>query len=281
MLKHVTFLGATALSLSLSGAAFAQDDVTADTVIATVGETEITLGELLIARTQLPAQYAQLPSEMLFVGLVDQLIQQQLLADAIETVPASVTYSLKNEERTLRAGVVIEKVAGDAVTPELVQAAYDERFANAEDVTEFHAAHLLVDTEEEAQAAKARIDAGEEFADVARNVSTGPTGPTGGDLGWFGPGAMVAEFEDAITSLDVGAVSDPFETQFGWHLATLIEQRVQALPTLEEVTPQLTSELQEAAITAYLETLADGQDVTKPAEGDFDPSVIDRFELLD
>ena len=280
MLKHVTFLGATALSLSLTGAAVAQD-ATAETVVATVGDTEITLGELIIARTLLPQQYAQLPNEMLFPGLVDQLIQQQLLADELVDVPAGITLTLKNEERSLRADAVITEIAETSVTPEMIQAAYDERFADAEDVLEFHAAHLLVETEEEAAAAKVRIDEGAEFADVARDVSTGPTGPTGGDLGWFGKGAMVPEFEDAITSLEVNEVSEPFETQFGWHLATLLEQRVQALPTLDEMTPQLTSELQEAAITAYLGELAEKQDITKPEDGQFDPNLINALELLD
>ncbi|MDO6590408.1 peptidylprolyl isomerase [Loktanella sp. D2R18] len=281
MLKHVTFLGATALTMSLSGTAFAQDDVTVDTVIATVGETEITLGEVLIARTELPEQYAQFPEEVLFEGLIDQLIQQQLLADTVEDAPATVLYALKNEERTLLAGAAITVVAEAAITPDIIQAAYDERFANAEELPEFHAAHLLVETEEEAIAAKNRIDEGEEFADVARAVSTGPTGPNGGDLGWFGPGAMVPEFETAITELEVGGVSDPFETQFGWHLATLLEERVQPRPTLEEMTPQLTGELQEAAITAHLEQLAADSNVIKPEEGQFDATIISRFDLLD
>ena len=281
MLKHVTFLGATALTFTLSGAAFAQDDVTIDTVIATVGETEITLGELLIARTQLPEQYAQFPEETLFEGLVDQLVQQQLLADTVEEAPAVVAYALINEERTLLAGEAIAAVAKAAVTPDIIQAAYDERFADAEELPEFHAAHLLVETQEEAAAAKTRIDGGEAFADVARDVSTGPTGPNGGDLGWFGPGAMVPEFEAAVSALEVGGVSDPFETQFGWHLTTLLETRVQPRPTLEQMTPQLTSELQEAAVTAHLEQLAAESNVVKPEDGQFDPTIISRFDLLD
>jgi peptidyl-prolyl cis-trans isomerase C len=281
MLKHVTFLGATALTMSLSGTAFAQDDVTVDTVIATVGETEITLGEVLIARTQLPEQYAQFPEEVLFEGLVDQLIQQQLLSDTVEEAEANVVYALKNEERTLLAGQAITVVAEAAITPDIIQAAYDERFATADELPEFHAAHLLVETEEEAIAAKTRLDEGEEFADVARAVSTGPTGPNGGDLGWFGPGAMVPEFETAITALEIGGVSEPFETQFGWHLATLLEERVQPRPTLEEMTPQLTGELQEAAITAHLAQLAADSNVIKPEEGQFDASIISRFDLLD
>ncbi len=281
MLKHVTVLGSAALAIFLSTAATAQNEVTADTVVATVGDTEITVGHLIIARGQLPQQYTQFPNEVLFDGLVDQLIQQQLLADQLETVPPGIEVSLQNERRSMMANEVITDISADAVTEEAVQAAYDERFADIEDVIEFNASHLLVETEEEANAAKQRIDDGAAFADVARDVSTGPTGPNGGNLGWFGPGAMVPEFETAITSLEAGQVSDPFETQFGWHVATLNEERVQAKPTLEDMRRQLVGELQEAAVTARLEELAAGATVVKPEAGDFDPNIIEQIDLLE
>ena len=280
MLKHVTFLGATAVAAVLSTGAFAQD-VTADTVVATVGDTEITIGEVIIARTQLPPQYAQFPAEVLFDGLVDQLIQQQLLADEAGETSSLIEYTLNNERRALKAGDVITAIAESSVTEANVQAAYDARFEDAEEVQEFNASHLLVETQEEAAAAKARIDEGAAFADVARDVSTGPTGPNGGNLGWFAAGAMVPPFEEAIMALEVGGVSEPFETQFGWHVATLNEKRLQALPTLEEMRQQLAAELQEAAVTARLEELAEAETITTPEPGQFDPEVINALELLD
>ena len=294
MQKHITLLGTAALSFTLAGAAMAQDvatetpeaaaetpDVTIDTVVAKVGDTEITMGEVIIARAQLPQQYSQFPDEVLFDGVIDQLIQQQLLSDALEEVPARVDLALKNERRAMMAGEVITSIAETAVTEEDIQAAYDARFADVEETQEFNASHLLVETEEEAAAAKARIDDGAEFADVARDVSTGPTGPNGGNLGWFGPGAMVPEFENAITSLEVGAVSEPFETQFGWHVARLNEMRMQPRPTLEDLRRELTAELHEAAVTARLDELSAAQEIVQPAEGDFDPAVINTLELLD
>ena len=280
MLKHVTFLGATAMAAFMSTAASAQD-VTADTVVAMVGDTEITMGEVIIARAQLPQQYAQFPNEVLFDGLIDQLIQQQLLADELDTVPARIESTLKNERRSLMAADVIEGIAETSVTEADIVAAYDTRFADADEVPEFRASHLLVETEEEALAAKARIDDGAVFADVARDVSTGPTGPNGGDLGWFGQGAMVPEFEDQITSLEVGGVSEPFETQFGWHVANLVEKRVQPRPTLEELRRELIGALQEAAISARLDELAAAQTIVEPEEGQFDPNLIDNLNLLD
>lgn len=280
MLKHVTFLGATAVAAVLSTGALAQD-VTADTVVATVGDTEITVGEVIIARTNLPAQYSQFPVEVLFDGLVEQLIQQQLLADAAGAPSARTNYTLTNERRALMAAEVITSIAETSVTEADVQAAYDERFQGAEEIPEFNAAHLLVETQEEAAAAKARIDDGAAFADVARDVSTGPTGPNGGNLGWFGRGAMVPEFEQAVTALEVGGITEPFETQFGWHVATLLETRVQPRPTLDDLRPQIAADLQEQAVTARLEELAAAADVTKPEPGQFDPSLIDATGLLD
>ena len=281
MLKHFTFLGSAALASALATAAWAQDAVTADTVVATVGETEITIGHLIIAKNQLPPQYAQLSNEMLFDGLIDQLIQQQLLADLLEQVPLGLTYTIDNEKRSLMAGEVINDISNLAITEEALQEAFDARYADIEDVNEFNASHLLVATEEEAKEAKARIDSGIAFAEVARDVSTGPTGANGGNLGWFGPGAMVPEFEQTITALEVGGVSEPFETQFGWHVATLNEIRVQAKPSLDDVRRELSEEIREQAISAKLEELAAAQTIAKPAEGDFDPNVLSRVELLE
>jgi peptidyl-prolyl cis-trans isomerase C len=280
MLKHVTFLGAVAIAATMSTGAIAQD-VTADTVVATVGDTQITMGEVIIARAALPQQYAQFPNEVLFSGLVDQLVQQQLLSDALGETPDRITYTLANELRALRAGDVISEIAENAVSEEDLQAAYDARFADAEEIPEFRASHLLVETQEAAAEAKARIDDGQAFADVARDVSTGPTGPNGGDLGWFGAGAMVPEFEDQITALEVGGVSEPFETQFGWHVATLDETRVQPRPSLDDLRSQLAGELQEVAVSARLEELSAAQTIVKPEAGQFDPNLIDNVGLLD
>lgn len=280
MMKHVTFLGAMAVSLSITTGAFAQD-VTADTVVAKVGDTEITVGELIIARSMLPAQYAQFPDEVLFTGLVDQLVQQQLLADALETTPPSVTYTIQNEQRSLMAAQVISDITQTSITQDLLQQAYQDRFADAPETPEYRAAHLLVATEEEANAAKAQLDAGEAFADVAAAVSTDVTSANGGDLGWFGEGAMVDEFETAVMALNIGEISNPFETQFGWHIVTLTDRRMSEIPPFEQVAQQLSAELQEAAVIAYLDELSAATTVERPENGAFDPSVINQVELLD
>ena len=280
MMKHATFLGSAALILSLATPLAAQEP-TADTVVATIGETEITLGEMIITRAQLPQQYQSLPADVLFDGVLEQLIQQQLLADATAEVPARVEYALRNERRSLLAGEAIDALSTEAMTDEAVQAAYDARYENAESETEYNAAHLLVETEEEALAAKARVDGGEAFADVARDVSTGPSGPNGGNLGWFGAGQMVTPFEDAVMNMDVGAVSDPVETQFGFHVINLIEKRVKEAPSLDEVRSELLAAVQEEAIQARLAELTEAAEIVTPEEGAFDPELLGDLSLLE
>lgn len=80
------------------------------------------------------------------------------------------------------------------------------------------ARHLLVSTEEECLNIKAEIEAGLDFADAAKKYSSCPSGARGGDLGEFGPGQMVKEFDEVVFSADVGSLEGPVRTQFGYHL---------------------------------------------------------------
>lgn len=89
--------------------------------------------------------------------------------------------------------------------------------------TYVRASHLLVKTEEEAAKLREEILAGKDFAEVAAQVSLCPSGRDGGDLGFFGKGQMVREFEDACFSMEVGEVSNPIKTQFGYHLIKLTD----------------------------------------------------------
>lgn len=80
------------------------------------------------------------------------------------------------------------------------------------------ARHILVPTQEACQDLKTKIENGADFADVARDHSTCPSGKRGGDLGQFGPGKMVKEFDQVCFTEEIGQVHGPIETQFGYHL---------------------------------------------------------------
>ena len=95
----------------------------------------------------------------------------------------------------------------------------------AEEYTQVRAEHILVKTAVEAQQIKKEIDNGGDFEYYARIYSMCPSGRNGGDLGYFGRGQMVKEFEKTAFNLPVGQVSNPVYSQFGWHLIKVLDKR--------------------------------------------------------
>lgn len=282
MQKPITFLGALALSACLALPVAAQDNPGLDTVVATVNGTEITLGHMIVARATLPEQYQSLPDEVLFSGILDQLIQQSALADTFEgELPARVTLSLENESRSLKAGEVIESVMSTPVSQEALQAAYDAQYTNAEAEAEYNASHILVETLEEAKAIKEELDGGADFAALARDKSTGPSGPGGGSLGWFGLGMMVPTFEQAVVAMEVGAVSDPVETQFGWHVIKLNETRLTEAPDLESVREELELQIRQTTVQDTIEKVTAEAVVDRSASETLDPALIKNLDWLE
>ncbi|MYF88028.1 MAG: peptidylprolyl isomerase [Boseongicola sp. SB0676_bin_33] len=271
---------ATVTALALSTSALGDEHVRADTVVATVNGAEITLGHMILLKQRLPEQYRQLPGDVLFDGILDQLVQHALLGGVVETLPLSARLTLENEERALRANEEVQRVASAAVTVEALQEAYDQAYGSAEPETEYNASHILVTTEEEALALAADLDGGADFATLAKERSTGPSGPVGGELGWFARGAMVPAFDAAVAALDVGAISDPVQTQFGWHVIKLNATRIKNVPTIAEVQGELLGGIQRAAIERRLEELRAGADITRKTADDIDPAVLDDLSLV-
>ena len=276
-----TSLSAAVFAVWAAGPVLAQDTPNADSVIATVNGTEITLGQMIMARTTLPQQYLSLPDEVLFNGILDQLIQQSVLAQTVgENAPRSVQIALENERRAILAAAVVDDILKDAVTDEALQKAYDEAFANAEPTPEWNASHILVETEEEAAALITRLNAGEEFAALAQEASSDSSAASGGQLGWFESGMMVPDFEAAVVALEVGAVSAPVQTQFGWHVVKLNETRLREIATLEQVADELRPQVERAAVQTRLDELTAAAKVERHGEG-IDPALIKNLDLLE
>ncbi len=279
MFSRLTLLPAVLVSAALALPAQA-DEVTAETIVATVNGQDITVGHLIIARAGLPDRFAQLGDDALFEGLLQQLTQQALLAQSLDAVPRRAEMALDNERRALLAGEAIDDLAATSVTDEAIQAAYEAEFASAAPEVEYNASHILVETEEEAAAIVEELNGGADFATLAQDRSTGPSGPNGGALGWFGAGAMVKPFEDAVVALEVGAISGPVQTQFGWHVIKLNESRALDIPPLEEVRDALETSVQRAAVDAELAALEEAAEITRVEDGTIDPSILSNFDLL-
>lgn len=270
-------LVSAAISLSLAAPVAAQD---ASTVLATVNGTDITLGHLIAMRAMLPAQYLELPDEVLYNGMLDQLIQQEVVADSLRgSEDARTKLTMENEDRAFLASVAIDAIAFDTIADADVQALYDANFADAGGDLEWNASHILVATEEEAQSLIDQLNDGADFVALAQEFSTGPSGPNGGALGWFGTGMMVPEFEAAVAGLEAGEISAPVQTQFGWHVVKLNESRVSAPPALEDVRADLEEELRRQRVDAYLAELTEAAEIARP-EVEIDMSLIRNIDLL-
>jgi len=152
--------------------------------------------------------------------------------------------------------VFIEQAVAEAVTEEAVRERYEAIYADREGPTEVRARHILVETEEEANAIIDRLDDGAVFADLAREVSTGPSSANGGDLGYFEKERMVPEFAEAAFSQQVGTYTkSPVQTQFGWHVILVEDKRQQPAPPLDQVRGEIETALSRDAINAVVDGL--------------------------
>lgn len=280
MSKRNTFVLGATLSLFAAFPVFAAE-ITADTVVATVNGEDITVGHMIVVRSQLPEQYRDLADDVLYTGILDQLVQQTVLAQSLgKDLPKRAVIALDNERRALLAGEVIDGMVSQPVSDEALKAAYDERFAAEAPTKEFNASHILLETEEAAKEVRTLLDDGADFATLAKEKSTGPSGPNGGELGWFGTGMMVKEFEDAVVAMEAGQVSDPVQTQFGWHILKLNETRMKEAPTIDEMRDELTAEIQRLTVESSIAAMTEKAAVTRTDPAEIDAAAIKNLELL-
>ncbi|MGA0539864.1 peptidylprolyl isomerase [Neotabrizicola sp. VNH66] len=293
MTKQLRLGAALLLSVALTGPVLAQEqpaadaaaapatDLTAATVVATVNGVDITLGQMIALRENLPPQYLTLPDDVLFTGIMDQLVQQEVLGQAAGELSVRDQANLTNDKRGYLSGIVINEVASAAVTDEALQAAYDAKYTNAPPIKEYNAAHILVDSKEKADELKKQLDEGADFAELAKanSLDTG-SGAAGGELGWFGLGMMVKPFEDAVVAAEPGKVTDPVQSDFGWHLVLVKETRDAAKPTIDEVREELAAEIENTAVEAKINELTTAAKIEKPGAG-FDPAVLKNATLID
>ena len=257
----------------------AQQAPTSETVVVTVNGKDITVGHVIALANRLPDRFKQLPDIDLFKGVVDQLIQQSLLSHEVDADSKAIRLSIENETRALLATVALGEVEDAATTDELIEKAYNDQYSDATGTQEFNAAHILVKTENEAKDLVTKLESGVDFAQLARAKSTGPSGPNGGALGWFGLGQMVPQFEQAVVIMDIGAISPPVKTQFGWHVIKLNEKREKQAAPLVDVRAQLIERLQTVAVEKYLNNIELTADI-KRSDRKFDPSIIRQSKLL-
>jgi peptidyl-prolyl cis-trans isomerase C len=236
-----------------------------DAVIAKVGDLEIHQSELDLAVANLDPQLAQLPDEQKKVAALSAAIDVKLLAAGATAEKLDQTDHFKRRlqyltDRELH-NAYFKKHVVDTVTDAEVKARYDKEVAALPKQEEVHARHILVKTEDEAKDVIKQLDAGKDFAELAKEKSTDPNKSEGGDLGYFTRGRMVKEFEDAAFALDKGAYSKtPVKTDFGYHVIKVEDKRDAPPPPFEQVQDQVR---QLVMRDKYLELLNQAKAATK------------------
>lgn len=218
-------------------------------VYAVVGEKEITqenVNEFL--QSIGPQNAMQLQNEEGTKRIVDELVSHELLyLDALE-IGLQEEDGFKAELEKVKSNLLkqysIQKILSEASVSDEEIADYYARnktmFAEGEKV---RASHILVDSEEQAKEIAESIKAGSEFESKASEFSSCPSKDRGGDLGEFQRGSMVPEFEDAAFGMEIGEVSEPVKTQFGYHIIKLVDKKPEMEKSLEEVKDDIKNQL--------------------------------------
>ncbi|WLS03514.1 peptidylprolyl isomerase [Shinella oryzae] len=244
MFKYSKLAAVALIAIAAAGTGARAQDAAADPVVAKVGAVEIHESELKLAMAGLDPQLANLPEEQKRVAALSSIIDVKLLAADADKEGLRDSDDFKQRlafltDRELH-NAYFKKHVVDAVTPEEVKARYDKEIAAITPEDEIHARHILVKTEDEAKAIIKDLDAGKDFVEIAKEKSTDPNKSEGGDLGYFGKGRMVPEFEEAAFALEKGTYSKvPVKTQFGYHVIKVEDKRKQQPPALDQVEPQV------------------------------------------
>lgn len=218
-------------------------------------------------RAEFERANSQLEGQM---GSLDDLVKQ--LGITKEEFRESVRESLAIEQLLVERGMSYPTEAE-------IKSFYEENKDAFERPAQVHARHILITVEADSEekkwevAHKTALSAykkataeGADFAEVAKKYSQGPSASKGGDLGWFGQGRMVPEFEEAVFALEKGEISEPLRTQFGWHVVKKVDEREAGQVSYDKVKPQLESKLRNQRVQQALEDLLSGLRAEKTIE---------------
>ena len=227
-------------------------------VIATVNGTPLTQSVLdvysAMRNSQNTIPEGSDPQAVLNELISLELMRQESISKGLNAQP-TVVAALDQQERTALAGAAIKDfMNSNPVSDEAAQELYDDQVGKP--AKEFNARHILVETEDEAKAVIAQLDKGSDFSELAKEKSTGPSGSSGGKLGWFGAGQMVAPFSEAAAKLNKGEYTkEPVQTQFGWHVIILDDTRESTPPPFDDVKDRLKMLLANQQLQQHVEEL--------------------------
>jgi len=217
-------------------------------VIAKVNGKTITDTDMKLAEAEIGSDLGSLPEATKRRVLIEFLIETQLFADAAEGQKLVVGNSFEEpmqywRRRALR-DAYFDKSVRESISDAEARKFYENQVGAQKSDQEVRARHILVESKDKAREVYEKLAHGSDFARLAKEYSKDPgSKDQGGDLGFFGRGQMVPQFEEAVFRLKKGEVSEPFESQFGWHIVRLDDRRQRSAPTFEAVKGQVVASM--------------------------------------
>jgi peptidyl-prolyl cis-trans isomerase C len=245
-------------------------------IVANVNNEDISLETMIHAMNELPPEIQSQPFMSYYEDLLERVIDIKLFAQEGKKMKL-------DEEPSVRAAIdfVIEKVLMQAflskyvqenIKEENIKASYNNFIADETSREEIKASHILMDTESEAIDVINMLNDGDDFAELAKNKSTGPSGPSGGDLGWFKRGQMVPPFEKAAFSLNKNEITQrPVQTQFGWHVIKIFDKRIPEAPSYENMKSKLIQDLERKIVSKKIQDLRNDALIEKLSSSELEP----------
>ena len=245
-------------------------------IVANVNNEDISLETMIHAMNELPPEIQSQPFMSYYEDLLERVIDIKLFAQEGKKMKL-------DEEPSVRAAIdfVIEKVLMQAFLSKYVQenikeenlkASYNNFIADETSREEIKASHILMDTESEAIDVINMLNDGDDFAELAKNKSTGPSGPSGGDLGWFKRGQMVPPFEKAAFLLNKNEITQrPVQTQFGWHVIKIFDKRIPEAPSYENMKSKLIQDLERKIVSKKIQDLRNDALIEKLSSSELEP----------
>ena len=222
--------------------------VAEDKVIAKVNGRSITEADLRYAEAEIGNDLGSIPADQRRRVLIEYLIENHLFAEAAEAAKLGSGQAfderMKYWQRRALRDAFFERTVKEAVTEADARKLYDAQIAAAKPQEEVRARHILVETEAKAKEIFEKIVHGEDFVRMAKEHSKDPgSKEDGGDLGYFARGQMVPVFEDTAFKLKKGDLSQPVQSQFGWHIIKLEDRRQRGAPPFETIKERIIASL--------------------------------------
>ena len=245
-------------------------------IVAQVNNEPVSLETMIHAINDLPQEVQSQPFINYYEGLLERVIDIKLLAQEgkkleIQNEP-SVKAAIDFVTEKVLMQAFLSKFVQENITEESLEKSYENFVSDKTSREEIKASHILLETKDEALEVINLLEQGKSFEELAKSKSTGPSGPSGGDLGWFKRGQMVPPFEKVAFLLDSQEITkEPVQTQFGWHVIKVFQKRIPDAPSFDSMKTTLIQDIERRVIAKKVQDLRLDASIEKMSANELQP----------